>query len=68
MPASYMEAFAEMDSDAREEFIVVELDGRVIGCLQLAIIQGPSHQGSKHAQIEAVGVDSSMRVGESATS
>ncbi|MEO8130825.1 MAG: GNAT family N-acetyltransferase [Bryobacteraceae bacterium] len=61
VPASYMEAFAEMDSDARQELIVVESDQLVIGCLQLTIIRGLSNQGARRGQIEAVRVDSKLR-------
>jgi len=61
VPASYISAFAEMDSDPRQELLVVEIDGVVIGCLQLTIIRGLSHQGARHGQIEAVRVDSKLR-------
>ena len=54
-----MKAFAGVDSDPRQELIVVELDGIVIKCLQLTMILSLSHRGSKHARSEAVRVDSS---------
>lgn len=56
-----MQAFAGVDSDPLEESIVVELDGIVVKCLQLTMIQSLSHRGSKHAQNEAVRVDSRLR-------
>jgi hypothetical protein len=42
VPACYLEAFRR--SDPRQKLIVVELDGPVMGCLQLTIIPGLSHQ------------------------
>ena len=56
-----MKAFAGVDSDPRQELIVVELDGIVVTCLQLTMIFCLSHRGSKRARSEAVRVDSRLR-------
>jgi ribosomal protein S18 acetylase RimI-like enzyme len=61
LPASYLDAFAEIDGDLNQELIVVEIDGAVVGCLQLTIIPGLSHQGAKRAHIEAVRIDTALR-------
>ena len=52
-----MKAFAGVDSDPRQELIVVELDGIVVKCLQSTMILSLSHRGSKHVRSEAVRVD-----------
>lgn len=63
-----MKAFAGVDSDPRQELIVVELDGIVVKCLQLTTILSLSHRRSKHARSEALRVDSRLRgSGESAS-
>jgi ribosomal protein S18 acetylase RimI-like enzyme len=59
--AAYMDAFEEVDGDPRQELIVVERNGSVVGCMQLTIIPGLSQQGLRRAQIEAVRVDAELR-------
>lgn len=61
LPQSYTAAFQAIDSDPRQELVVVEHDGRVIGTLQLTFIPGLSFQGGTRAQIEAVRVDREFR-------
>lgn len=61
LPESYYDAFLEIDSDRQNELVVLELDGRVIGTMQLTFIPSLSFQGGKRAQIEGVRVDSSHR-------
>jgi len=61
LPALYLEAFEEVAADPHQELIVVDLDGSVVGCMQLTIIPGLSQQGARRAQIEAVRVDASLR-------
>ena len=61
LAATYLDAFAEIDGDRNQELIVVDIDRAVVGCLQLTIIPGLSHQGAKRAQIEAVRIDAALR-------
>jgi len=61
LPEAYYHAFAAIDADPRQELIVVEHDGAVIGTLQLTFIPGLSFQGGTRAQIEAVRVDRDVR-------
>ncbi len=45
LPASYYEAFARVERDQNLQLVVAESEGRVVGCLQLAILPGISSQG-----------------------
>lgn len=57
----YIKAFREIEADPNNELIVVELDGKVIGTLQLVVTPSLSYQGSKRSIVESVRVDSSLR-------
>ena len=61
LPESYYTAFAAIDTDPNNELIVVELDGKVVGVLQLTYIPYITYRGSWRALIEGVRVDSSLR-------
>lgn len=61
LPESYTAAFAEIEADPRNELVVAERDGAVVGCLQLTFIPGLSRQGAERAQIESVRVARSER-------
>lgn len=61
LPQTYYAAFQAIDSDPRQELVVVEHEGRVIGTLQLTFIPGLSFQGGTRTQIEAVRVDHEFR-------
>jgi GNAT superfamily N-acetyltransferase len=58
---AYLAAFAEIDRDPNQQLLVAELDGRVVGTLQLTFIRHLMYQGGLIAQIEAVRVDESLR-------
>lgn len=58
---NYVEAFREIDIDANNELIVAELDGKVIGTLQLTYTPSLSYRGSKRCTVESVRVDTSLR-------
>lgn len=58
---AYLNAYAEIAADPRQELIVAELDGRVVGTLQITFLRGISFQGGRRMQIEAVRVDRSLR-------
>jgi GNAT superfamily N-acetyltransferase len=57
----YLTAFAAIDRDPNQQLVVAELDGRVVGCLQLTLIPGLSRLGMWRGQIESVRVASSER-------
>lgn len=54
-------AFKDVDSDSRQLLAVAELDGAVVGTLQLTFIPGLSRVGSTRALIESVRVRSDRR-------
>jgi GNAT superfamily N-acetyltransferase len=58
---NYVKAFNEIDADANNELIVAELDGKVIGTLQLTFTPSLSYRGSKRCTVESVRVDKSLR-------
>jgi GNAT superfamily N-acetyltransferase len=58
---NYIKAFQEIDADANNELIVAELDGKVIGTLQLTFTPSLSYRGSKRCTVESVRVDTSLR-------
>jgi ribosomal protein L11 methylase PrmA/ribosomal protein S18 acetylase RimI-like enzyme len=59
--AAYERAFAAIDADERNELIVADVGGEVVGCLQLTYIPGLSRHGTERAQIEAVRVRADRR-------
>ena len=58
---NYIKAFREIDGDANNELIVAELDGKVIGTLQLTYTPSLSYRGSKRCTVESVRVDRELR-------
>jgi GNAT superfamily N-acetyltransferase len=61
LPAEYATAFEAIDRDPNNELIVAELDGRVVGVLQITWLPYLTHKGSWRALIEGVRVDASVR-------
>lgn len=61
LPGSYVRAFDEIDADPNNHLIVAEMDGKVVGTLQLTIIPSISFQGGKRATVESVRVDKGIR-------
>ena len=61
LPASYYEAFARVERDRNIQLVVAENGGRVVGCLQLAILPGLSSQGGLRGLLEDVRVASDCR-------
>ncbi len=57
----YLTAFDALEADPREFLAVAELDGEVVGTLQLTFLAGLSRLGATRAQIEAVRVRSDQR-------
>ena len=63
MPASYYDAFDAIDRDPNNELVVVEIENKVVGVLQLTFIPSISHRGAWRAQVEGVRVDAAVRSG-----
>jgi len=61
LPETYLRAFDAIAADPSHELLVVELDGRIIGTLQLTFLPGLSRQGMWRAQIEGVRVSAKER-------
>ena len=61
LPPCYREAFDAIDADANNELVVVELEGRVIGVLQLSYLPSLTYQGRWRALVEGVRIDAGLR-------
>ncbi|MDO8800306.1 GNAT family N-acetyltransferase [Phenylobacterium sp.] len=61
LPASYDAAFDRIEASDGNILTVAELDGAVVGCLQMTFIPGLSNQGADLALIEGVRVDTALR-------
>lgn len=61
LPECYIKAFREIEADPNNELIVAELEGGVIGTLQLTYTPSISFQGSKRCTVESVRVDEKLR-------
>lgn len=61
LPDSYITAFREIEADPNNEIIVADVDGVVIGMLQLTYTPSISFQGGKRATVESVRVDEKFR-------
>lgn len=58
---NYLKAFHEIEASPTNEMIVAEVNGKVIGTLQLTYTPSLSYRGSKRCTVESVRVDSSLR-------
>ena len=61
LPESYTRAFEEIQIDKNNELIIAELDGAVVGTLQITFTPSISFQGGKRATVESVRVDAQFR-------
>lgn len=57
----YLDGFHAVAEDPNQMLTIAELDGRIIGTLQLTFIAGVAQRGVKRGQIEAVRVDKALR-------
>lgn len=57
----YASALEQIISDPSNDLLVVELDGSVVGTLQLTSIPGMARRGAKRLLVEAVRVRSDLR-------
>ena len=61
LPASYYEAFDALDRDPNNRLLIADLNGEIVGTLQITFIVGLSRRGAKRALLEAVRVASRHR-------
>ena len=61
LPAVYDQAFERIERDSNLTLVVAESEGRVVGCLQLAVLAGISSQGGLRGLLEDVRVASDCR-------
>lgn len=61
LPAVYYQAFDRIERDQNLTLVVAESEGRVVGCLQLAVLPGLSSQGGIRGLLEDVRVASDCR-------
>jgi GNAT superfamily N-acetyltransferase len=57
----YLAAFDALDADPNQFLAVAELDGEIVGTLQLSYLAGLARLGATRAQIEAVRVRADQR-------
>lgn len=57
----YLAAFEAIDADPNQRLIAAELDGRLIGTMQLTFLPGLSFRGSWRGLIEAVRIATDLR-------
>lgn len=58
---AYARAFAAMAAQPGNVYLVAEVAGEIIGCLQYTLIHGLSRKGASRAQIEGVRVHADHR-------
>lgn len=61
LPQRYWDAFDALTRQGGNEIMVAELDGEIVGCLQLTVIPGLSRMGLIRGQLEGVRVSSRQR-------
>jgi len=61
LPESYYLAFEVIVRDSNNELVVAEIEGRVIGVLQMTFIPYMTYRGSWRALIEGVRISSEVR-------
>lgn len=57
----YLTAFEAIDADPNQHLVAAELDGRVVGTMQLSFLPGLSFRGSWRGLIEAVRIVADLR-------
>jgi ribosomal protein S18 acetylase RimI-like enzyme len=58
---SYLDAFDEVAASPHNTLFVAELEGEVVGTLQVTLIPGLINRGRKRAKLESVHVDPALR-------
>lgn len=59
--SAYESALAEILADASNDIVVAEVDGSIVGTLQLTSIPGMARRGARRLLVEAVRVRSDLR-------
>ncbi|PZR52316.1 GNAT family N-acetyltransferase [Xylanimonas oleitrophica] len=59
--AAHEAGFAAIEASPNDELVVAELDGQVVGCMQLTFVPGISRNGATRLLVEAVRVDARLR-------
>lgn len=59
--SSYVDAFREIEADPNNEVVVAEIDGAIIGTLQLTFTPSLSFQGGRRLTVVSVRVDAKFR-------
>ncbi|GAB6938919.1 N-acetyltransferase family protein [Isoptericola variabilis] len=58
---AHVAGFEAIEASPNDELVVAELDGAVVGCMQLTFVPGISRNGATRLLVEAVRVDASLR-------
>jgi len=58
---AYVAGFEAIAADPNQHLVVAELDGKVVGTMQLSYLPGIQFRGGWRQQVEAVRIDSSIR-------
>ncbi len=61
LPRRYYDVFAAIEADPRNDIMVAEMDGHVVGMFQITLIQHLMRAGELVAEIESVVVDEPFR-------
>ena len=61
LPPAYGDAFDRMAAQPGNIYLIAEIDGDIVGCLQLTVIHGLSRTGMSRVQIEGVRIAASHR-------
>ncbi len=61
LPDAYHMAFDEIDADPRQTLLVAEIDGHLVGTLQLSILPNLTYGGRRRAQVEGVRIAAEAR-------
>lgn len=57
----HLRGFEAIEADERNELLVLEDDGDVVGCLQITVIPGLGHAGPERALLEGIRVREDRR-------
>lgn len=61
IPAECRAAFEAIAADSRNQLVVAEVGGQVVGCFQLSFIPGLTYRGGVWATVESVRIARAMR-------